>query len=110
MAVMAFPGDIGTWMKAVGFTVAALAGGFVGLFLLYALGEYLTVLVDIERNTRPPNVEGKRYWAMPLLAFVCDLLGLLCLLAGLGVVAWIWLTKTGVLTGPAPTTMPGVTT
>jgi hypothetical protein len=104
---MAFPIDVGTVFRAIAFTVAALAGGFVGLFIFYAMGERLTVLVDIERNTRPPNVEGKRYWALPLLAFVCDLMGLLWLLAGLGVIAWIWLTKTGVLTGALATQPAG---
>ena len=105
---MVFPFPVETLFRAVAFTVAAVAGGLVGLFIFYAMGEHLTVLVDIERNTRPPNVKGKRYWALPLLAFVCDLVGLLCLLAGLGVVALIWLTKTGVLAKAVVTTLPAV--
>ncbi len=100
---MTLPFEIAKWYQAAAWSVGALAGGLALLFLFYAFGEYLTVLVDIERNTRPPNVEGKRYWALPLLAFVCDLLGLLSLLAGFGLSALIWLTRAGVL---GPTTHP----
>jgi len=101
--VFPFPFDIEHWYQAVAWSAAALAAGLVGLFLFYGMGELLTVLVDIEQNTRPPNFERKRYWALPLLAFVSDLIGLLCLLAGFGVVALIWLTKAGVV---SPATQP----
>ena len=97
---MTFPFEIERWYQALGWSVGALAAGLVGLFLMYGLGELLTVLVDIESNTRPPNVERKRYWALPLLAFVCDLMGLVCLLAGVALVALIWLERAGII-GPA---------
>jgi len=102
---MTVPFEIGEWYQAVGWSVGTLAAGLVCLFMFYALGELLTVLVDIENNTRPPNVERKRYWALPLMAFVCDLVGLLFLLAGFGLVALIWLQKAGVI---GPTTQPAV--
>jgi hypothetical protein len=97
---MALPVEIEHWYQALAWSVGAVAAGLVCLFLFYGLGELLTVLVDIERNTRPANVERKRYWALPLLAFVSDLMGLLGLLAGFLIVALIWLTRTGVI-GPA---------
>lgn len=107
MAAITVPIQIEAWYHALGWTVAALAGGFVLLVVFYAMGERLRVLVDIERNTRPPNVAGKRYWALPLMGFVCDLLGLILLIASLGVVAVIWLIFAGLIGGgPAATTLP----
>jgi len=105
---MPFPLEIGRWYMGLVWTVAILAGGMVLWVVFYAIGEHLRVLVDIERNTRPANVEGRRYWALPLMGFVFDLMGLILILAAIGMVAWLWLSFTGVIAPPPTDTQPAM--